>query len=157
LSNADVLHHGKTGSPAVALAFLLCPAWLAAAPEVIPGNISVAQAWSRPTPPVATQGAAYLTIRNSGVKPDRLLSVATPIAGSAEVNETRSLNGVVQMRALPSLIISPGQTLRLEPGALHIMLLNLVHPLTAGTVYPLTLNFRNAGAVTVQVEVRDPP
>jgi periplasmic copper chaperone A len=152
-----VLHHSKMGSRAVALAFLLCPAWLVAGPEVRAGNISVVQAWSRPTPPLVATGAAYLTIRNSSVKPDRLLSVATPVAGSAEFNETRSLHGVVQMRAVPSLNISPGQTLRLEPGALHIMLLNLLRPLTAGTVYPLTLNFRDAGAVTVQVEVRDQP
>ena len=141
----------------MALALLLYPAWLAAGPVAIAGNISVAQAWSRPTPPVAAQGAAYLTIRNFGDKPDLLLSVATPVAGSAEFNETRRLNGVVQMRAVPSLNISPGQSLRLEPGALHIMLLNLIRPLTAGTVYPLTLNFRDAGSVTVQVEVRDQP
>lgn len=152
-----MLHHSNLGSRAVALALLLCPAWLGAAPEVTAGNISVAQAWSRPTPPVAAQGAAYLTIRNSSAKPDQLQSVATPVAGSAEFNETRKLRGVVQMRAVPSLDILPGQTLRLEPGALHIMLLNLLHPLTAGTVYPLTLNFRDAGAVTVQVEVRDLP
>ena len=152
-----MLHHSKTGSRAAALAFLLYPAWLAAAPEVTAGTISVAQAWSRPTSPLVATGAAYLTIRNLGVKPDRLLSVATPVAKSAEFNETRHLNGVVQMRPVPSLEISPGQTLRLAPGALHIMLLNLVRPLIPGTLYPLTLNFRDAGTVTVQVEVRDQP
>jgi copper(I)-binding protein len=61
------------------------------------------------------------------------------------------------MRRLESLEIPAGQTLRLEPGALHIMLLDLVRPLKAGAQYPLTLNFRDAGAVTVQVQVREQP
>ena len=35
------------------------------------------------------------------------------------------------------------------------MLLDIVRPLKAGALYPLTLIFRDAGPVTVQVRVRD--
>jgi periplasmic copper chaperone A len=129
---------------------------MAAATDGLAGSIQVAQAWSRPTPPVGATGAAYLTITNSGSKPDRLLGASTPTAVSAEINETRHSQGVAQMRRLESLEIPPGQTV-MVPGALHIMLLDLVRPLKPGAQYPLTLNFRDAGAVTVQVQVREQP
>ena len=152
-----MLRHGNIWPRVAALLFLLCPAWLAAATDGPAGSIHVAQAWSRPTPPVGATGAAYLTITNSGSKPDRLLGASTPTAVSAEINETRHSQGIEQMRRLESVEIPAGQTLRLEPGALHIMLLDLVRPLKAGAQYPLTLNFRDAGAVTVQVQVREQP
>jgi copper(I)-binding protein len=37
------------------------------------------------------------------------------------------------------------------------MLLDLVQPLKSGAQYPLTLTFRDAGAVTVQVQIREQP
>jgi periplasmic copper chaperone A len=151
-----MLHHGKKWPQAAVLVFLLCPAWLAAADDGLAGSIHVAQAWSRPTPPVGATGAAYLTITNTGNKADRLQGASTPTAVSAEINETRRIEGVAQMRRLESLEIPPGQTV-LAPGALHIMLLDLVRPLKAGAEYPLTLDFRDAGAVTVQVQVREQP
>ena len=151
-----MLHFSKLGCRATALAMALGLAAPPAAPEIT-GSVQVAGAWSRPTPPVSAMAAAYLTITNSGAKADRLLGATTPAAASAEINETRLEGGVSKMRPLASLEIPPGQTLRFEPGALHIMLLGIVRPLKAGTLYPLTLNFRDAGAVTVQVRVRDEP
>jgi periplasmic copper chaperone A len=141
----------------VAVLALLGLSSLPAAPAVAAGSIQVAQAWSRPTPPIGAMAAVYLTITNSGAKADRLLGATTPAAVSAEINETRLEGGVSKMRRLASLEISPGQTLRLTPGALHIMLLDIVRPFKAGALYPLTLTFRDAGAVTVEVRVRDEP
>jgi copper(I)-binding protein len=152
-----MLHNRNTGPRFAALLMLLCPAWLAAATDGPAGSMQIAQAWSRPTPPIGATGAAYLTITNTGGKADRLLGASTPMAVSAEINETRHTQGVAQMRRLESLEIPAGQTLRLEPGALHIMLLDLVRPLKPGAQYPLTLNFRDAGAVTIQVQIREQP
>lgn len=139
----------RTGSPCFGLAFAVASAAAA-------GRIEVADAWSRATPPGA-MGAAYLVITNQGIKPDRLLAASTPIAPSVEIDATRVVNGVSQMRPVPSLDVEPGKPVRLEPGGLHIMLMGLVRPLAPGTQYPLTLRFRDAGSITVQVEVRERP
>ena len=151
-----MLRYKKIGPLAAIAALLLCLVSLPAAPDSA-GSIHVEKAWSRPTPPVGAMAAAYLTITNSGDKADRLLGASTPAAVSAEINETRFEAGVTKMRPLASLEIPPGQTLRLVPGALHIMLLDIVRPLKVGALYPLTLTFRDAGAVTVEVRVRDEP
>jgi copper(I)-binding protein len=129
---------------------------LLAAPPAAPVPLTVSAAWSRPTPPGA-MGAAYLVITNQGARPDRLVSASTPAARLVEIDETRNVVGVSQMRALEALEVPPGRSVRLEPGALHIMLMDLPRPLAAGAHFPLTLRFRDAGAITVDVTVRDQP
>ena len=129
---------------------------LRAAPPAAPAPIAVTAAWARPTPPGA-MGAAYLIISNAGDRADRLVAASTPAAGMAEIDETRSVGGIARMRALEALDVPPHGSVRLEPGALHIMLMDLPRPLAAGGHFPLTLRFRDAGAITVDVPVRDQP
>jgi periplasmic copper chaperone A len=120
------------------------------------GNLRVTDVWSRPTPPMVP-GAVYLSIANTGRKADRLMAISTPIARQAEIHESRAVQGVVEMRAVDSVECPPGATVKIAPGGLHIMLLGLLHPLAAGTEFPLTLSFRDAGSLTVQVRVEARP
>jgi copper(I)-binding protein len=117
------------------------------------GDMVVAQPWSRPTPPVATVGAVYFSLTNVGRKSDRLIAISTPLAGKVEMHESRKVQGMVQMRAVTSIECLPGQTVKSEPGGLHVMLLALNRPLAAGAEFPLLLRFRDAGTLAVQVHV----
>jgi len=130
--------------------FLQAPAQAA---DYRAGDLLVTQPWSRPTPPVATVGAVYFSMTNTGGKADRLIAISSPIAGKAEIHESRTVQGIVQMRAVASVDCPPGVTVKIEPGGLHVMLLDLTRPLTAGLQFPLSLRFRDAGVVTVQVQV----
>jgi copper(I)-binding protein len=120
------------------------------------GDMIVAHPWSRPTPPVATVGAVYFTITNLGSKADRLMAISSPVAGKVQMHESRNVQGTVQMRAVTSIECLPGQTVKSEPGGLHVMLLDLTHPLAAGVQFPLLMRFRDAGTVTVIVQVGSP-
>jgi hypothetical protein len=119
------------------------------------GNLAVTDIWSRPTPPVASVGAVYFSITNTGRKADRLLAVSSPIARQVEIHESRMVQGTMQMRPVESVECPPGVTVKIEPGGLHVMLLGLAHPLAPGTEFPLSLRFRDAGSLTVQVVVGD--
>jgi periplasmic copper chaperone A len=129
------------------------PAWSA---DYRAGDLIVSQPWARPTPPSATVGAVYFSVTNGGAKADRLLSISSPMARSVEIHESRSVQGMVQMRAIPSLDCPAGAAVKIEPGALHVMLLGLKGPLTPGMEFPLSLRFRDAGVVTVRVSVNAP-
>ena len=59
----------------------------------------------------------------------------------------------MKMRKLERLEIPAGGVVRLEPGALHLMLVGLRQPLVEGTTVPLTLRFGSAGELTVQLKV----
>jgi copper(I)-binding protein len=117
------------------------------------GDLLVTQPWSPPTPPVATVGAVYFSMTNAGRKADRLIAISSPIARQAQMHESRTVQGIVQMRPVTSVECLPGVTVKSEPGGLHVMLLDLIQPLVAGMKFPLVLRFRDAGPLTIQVAV----
>jgi periplasmic copper chaperone A len=110
------------------------------------------QAWARATPPAATVGGAYLTIRNSGPN-DRLVRVRSPLSESAEIHQTSMADGQMQMRQIDALDIPANGEIKLEPGGMHLMLIGLKQPLKEGEVIPLTLEFERAGTLQVQAPV----
>lgn len=117
------------------------------------GNLFITQAWARPTPPVAVSGVVYLTITNRGPTADHLVALRSPAARSTEIHETRSVNGMMEMRELSQLDCPAGATVKIEPNGLHIMLVGLTRPLLSGEAFPVTLRFQHAGELTVQVRV----
>jgi copper(I)-binding protein len=118
------------------------------------GSVEVGEVHSAPTPPVASVGAVYLWITNHGVKADRLIGVASPIAASVEIHRSTLERGTMQMRQVTALECPPGATVKIEPGRVHVMLVGLKHPLVAGSTFPLTLKFRDAGMLVAQVAVQ---
>lgn len=138
----------RAGPPAVAMA-----AALAALPAFA-GELTVANAWSRSTPPVAKVGVVYFTLSNDTKKPDRLLKLSTPVAAKAEVHRTEVLDGIARMREVAVLHVDAGQTLEFKPGGMHVMLTGLRKPLARGTTYELELLFEVAGPRKVKVAVR---
>jgi copper(I)-binding protein len=117
-------------------------------------GVQVGHAWSRATVPGQT-GVIYLTITDTGA-PDRLTSVASPVAASAALHESFSENGVSKMREIAGLTVSPGAPVTLAPGGYHIMLMGLKQPLKQGDAFPVTLTFEKAGPVTATVTVEKP-
>ena len=118
------------------------------------GPIHIAQAWARTTPKNASSGAAYLTVTNSGTAPDRMSCAGSDAAGQCQIHTMSMENGVMKMRPVEGgLEIRPGETVTLKPGADHLMLTQLKHPLETGSTIAATLQFEKAGAVKVDVPV----
>ena len=109
--------------------------------------------FARATPPGARSGGVFLSVENKGDRTDRLLTVSTPMAGTAELHQMVMDAGVMRMRAVAGLDVKPGDRLVLKPGAYHVMLTDLKQPLQAGETFPLTLGFEKAGSIKVDVEV----
>jgi periplasmic copper chaperone A len=116
------------------------------------GNLIV-EVRARATPPGIFVGAIYFSVKNTGSTSDRLLSVSTPVAGKVELHESRLVNGVMEMREVTSVECPPGATVRAAPGGLHVMLLGLATPLTAGSAFSVSLHFRDAGVLTLKAPV----
>ena len=101
--------------------------------------------------------AVYMLLTNSGDSPDRLLSAAADVAGAVEIHETRMEGDVMHMQQLTDGIEIPANgQVELKPGGLHVMLIDLRRDLNPGETFPVTLQFEQAGAVTVEAEVRQP-
>jgi copper(I)-binding protein len=118
------------------------------------GALEIGHPWARATPPTAPAGGGYLTIKNTGTTPDRLVEVRSPAASSAQVHEMKMEGNVMRMRELAGgLEIAPGATVALAPGGLHLMLMGLKAPFKQGEKVPLTLVFEKAGSIDVELAI----
>ena len=117
------------------------------------GPLEIDTPWARASVGTARPGVAYVTIRNTGSEPDELVGIETPVAAHPEVHEMVKDGDVMKMRPAAPIEIPPGGEVRLEPGGLHIMLMQLQEPLEEGGSIPLTLIFAEAGEVTVSAPV----
>jgi copper(I)-binding protein len=86
--------------------------------------LQLSRAWVRAMPPGRDMTAAYLTVTNPT---DSAITIrgARASRGDASLHENRRVDGQVQMRALAELTIPAHAEIKLEPGGLHIMLMDL--------------------------------
>jgi periplasmic copper chaperone A len=120
------------------------------------GEVSIGKPWARASAASVRNGAAFMALTNAGTQPDRLIKAATPVAERAELHTHLMDNGVMRMRQIEAIDLAPGAPTMLQPGGLHVMLMNLKEPLKEGSAVPLTLTFEKAGEVTVEVPVAGP-
>ncbi|TCZ63077.1 copper chaperone PCu(A)C [Roseicella aquatilis] len=125
----------------------------AAAQEQRAGSIAVSHPWTRAAGQGGT-GAGFLTLRNTGSTPDRLVGASSPAARTTELHTHIREGEVMRMRPVPAIEIPAGQAVTLQPGGLHLMLIGLQQALDQGGSVPVTLRFERAGEVTVQLAVQ---
>jgi periplasmic copper chaperone A len=126
------------------------------------GRLEIDTPWARATIGTARPGAASVTLRNTGDQLEKLVGITTPAAAHAEVHEMTQQGGIMKMRPAVPLEIPPGEEVRLEPGGMHIMLMQLQQPLEEGESIPITFTFREAGEITpitpiASLTARTPP
>jgi copper(I)-binding protein len=120
-----------------------------------PPTVTVTDAVCRPTPNGRNVTGCYLTLTASG--DDRLISVATPAAASAEIHEMSTEGGIMKMGEMTGgLPLPAGEAVSLAPGGNHVMLMGLTTPLSAGDTVSLTLTFEHAAAYGVRATVGQP-
>ena len=117
------------------------------------GSIKVEAAWARASAGMAKAGAAYLTIRNIGSTPDRLIAASAAVAQRAELHTHIMTDNVMRMRRIEAVPVAAGGATTLKPGGNHVMLMGLHAPLRKDGQFPLTLTFEKAGDVTVTVNI----
>jgi copper(I)-binding protein len=115
--------------------------------------LMVLDAWTRQVPG-SDVAAAYLTLRNPTTKPITVVGIESPLAEHAMIHETKTVSGQSQMRPHEQLVVAPGQTVKFEPGGLHVMLHGLTRPVAVGESVPLVLLLADGSKVPVAAVVR---
>lgn len=135
----------------IVIAFVMMAFSLSYAEE----NITVSDAWVREVPPSSTVTAAYMKITSNGAQDDRLVGVTSQLSDTAEMHiSTVDENGVARMSQVEGIDIPKGGTVELKPGGYHIMLIGLKGPLAGQESAELILNFKNAGEVKVDAQIK---
>lgn len=148
-----------------------------AAPPTEPEGITIEEAWVRPAFFEGGTGAAYMQITNNADTDDVLLSASTEFAEIAELHETRTMSmedgdmsnmdhegmdmdhegmdDMAMMAPVEDISVPAGETVALEVGGLHVMLINIEDIPEIGDSVPVTLTFEEAGEIIIMAEVRE--
>ncbi|MFF2275904.1 copper chaperone PCu(A)C [Agromyces sp. NPDC058126] len=116
-------------------------------------SVTVEEAWVKAADDGMT--ALFGNVVNDG--PDAtLVGASTDAAEMAELHETVESDGTMQMRQKEGGFELPaGETLALEPGANHVMLMGLTGPVQAGDEVTVTLEFDDGSTLEVTAPVKD--
>lgn len=113
------------------------------------------QPWVRLMPPAMPSTAAYLTLRNRTDRDIDIVSGESPVAAVTELHDhVEDEHGVMRMREVASITIPATGRVDLQPGGLHIMLIDLLEPLEAGQTVPITLRLEGHGEMHFEAPVR---
>ena len=116
--------------------------------------ITIENEWARAGQRVVTNGAAYMHL--TAAEDDALIGAAvdSSIADHAEVHEiVMDADGAMMMREMARLELPAGEMVELKPGSYHVMFIDVVETFEPGMKFDVTLQFENAGDITVEVEV----
>jgi copper(I)-binding protein len=121
-----------------------------------PPEITIDDPWARPGFK-GDNSAVYLVINNSTEQGDGLIGASSDVANMTEIHLSKmDAEGTMTMERQDLIGIPASETVTLEPGGLHVMLMNLVNDLNVGDKFDLTLAFQRAGDIVVEVEVKQP-
>ena len=131
--------------------FAFFAALVGMAQPALAGEIMFSSLQFRATVGSMSSSAAYVSIMNHGKMADRLLDATSNLARKTELHLMEMDNGVMRMRPIEGGIDLPaGKTIHLAPGGYHVMLIGLNAPLTADSIFEITLVFQNAGEKTIK-------
>lgn len=96
-------------------------------------------------------------IHNPTSTPISIVGANTDVADMVELHETIiDANGTTVMQAVDEgFSIDPGQTLTLEPGGDHVMLMGLTQDLIAGDQVAFSLTLSTGDTMDITAEIRD--
>lgn len=147
-------------------------------------SVTITKPWARTSTKVAEAAAGYVTLESSSGDTLTGVAVESSIAGSASLHETvpvesdttmagsmdtdtttagamgsdTTMAGApmeMTMQPVSEIVLEAGKPLSLQPGGYHIMLEQLVKPLTTGQKFTIQLVFAKAGTKDVEFIVSD--
>lgn len=118
-------------------------------------TVDVQNAWARATVKGQMATGAFMTLTaKEGAK---LVGVASPVAGVAQVHEMKMEGGVMKMAEVKGgLALPAGKAVELKPGGYHVMLMDLKAPLAKDSTLPVTLTFKDAKGIESTLELKLP-
>jgi copper(I)-binding protein len=134
----------------------LALALLTAAPPVLAGgdDVVIEGAWSRASIGTSRPGVAYMTLRNTGDAPVVVSDLRTDLAMMPMIHtSTTDTQGVTRMSHMEQVEIAAGETVALEPGGLHVMLMDLQRPMVEGESFTLSLILAGGEEIAVEVPI----
>lgn len=117
-------------------------------------EVHVESLWLRESIPGQPNGAGFGTLRNRGSEDMLLVGASTSVASDVEIHQHVREGEQMRMEQIEVLVIPAGESITLQPGGYHLMLMQLNEPLRVGDTHEVVLIFSDGTALNVASEVR---
>lgn len=119
-------------------------------------RLALADGWVRGMPPGMNMTAAYGRFVNSGDGAIEIVALESDSFASVSLHQTTTEAGTSHMKPVDVWSIEPGATAVLEPGGLHLMMMQPRRELAVGSTVKLSLTSNSGRSYhfTLKVEAR---
>ena len=117
-------------------------------------QVSVSDAYVRAVPPGQPNSASFMEITNGSSTDHALVGGSSPAAEVLELHTHTMEGGMMRMRQIEKIDLPAGQSVKLQPGGLHVMLIGLKQNLVPDENVPITLKYEDGSEVTIEAPVR---
>ena len=116
----------------------------------------VSEGWVRMPPVAMPMLAGFGRITNTCDTPVTIVGARSDAFGEVTVHETRIIEGVSRMRPVPTLRVDAKGEAVLQPGGLHLMLMQPKATLAPGDRIRVEFELEGGGVLAGDFEVRGP-
>ena len=117
-------------------------------------DLLIENAWTRAAGELGGAAEVYFALRNTSEAMIDLIVIRADAASIETLHKTSvGSNGATRMSAIPELRVEPDASATLEPGGLHVMLIDLEKPLVEGSTLSLRLTFYDGEGLTIEVPI----
>jgi len=129
-------------------------ATVADAPAQAQAQLAVKSSLARPSMDGSSNSAAYITLHNNSAVDITLLGATSlDVANNVELHTIADEQGVKKMIKVDRLVVPAGGDLVMQPGGVHIMLMDLKRNLAVGDKFDIDIITQELGTQRVTVEV----
>lgn len=117
-------------------------------------SVEVDGAFARAVPPGQPNSASFLSLTNRDDVDHALTGADSNASEVVELHTHLMEDGMMKMRRVDKIDLPAGETVKLEPGGLHIMLIGLEKQLMPGEDVEVTLIFEDGSRTTLKAPVK---
>ena len=110
-------------------------------PSLAQADLEFSNAWIRDLPATVPVRAGYMSIENTGDHKRYIISFQSDAFEKIEIHQTIEEDGLMRMQQLDYLLISAGKKLELQPGGIHLMLINPLREIKPGDEINIWVSF----------------
>ena len=117
-------------------------------------DIKINDPYARAVPPGQPNSAVFMQLLNTSKNDHAIINASSNASKIVELHTHTHEGGMMKMRRIDRIDIPANGSTSLQPGGLHIMLIQLHDGLKPGQNISLTIEFEDGSKTTIQAPVR---
>ena len=123
-------------------------------PGLASADLQVNDAWIKNLPMSVPMRAGYMDISNNQAQTIKIEWLKSEAFARIEIHRSAEKDGMMSMHPVNVLAISAGETVRLAPGGIHLMMMNPLITLVPGNKIVVTIGYDDQSTQKIEMMVR---